>query len=41
MSPPDRSSALHEEIRSHRGCGFEICETATHIVPGEGSHTPT
>ena len=28
--------ALHEEIRTHRGCGFPICETATHIVPGEG-----
>jgi DNA polymerase len=27
---------LHEEIRSHRGCGFEICENATNIVPGEG-----
>ncbi len=31
--------ALHEEIRSHRGCGFAICEEATHIVPGEGSPT--
>ena len=31
--------ALHEEIRNHRGCGFEICEAATHIVPGEGSAT--
>ena len=30
---------LHEEIRRHRGCGFEICESATHIVPGEGSPT--
>jgi uracil-DNA glycosylase family 4 len=29
--------ALHEEIRGHRGCGFEICEKATNIVPGEGS----
>ncbi len=28
---------LHEEIRTHSGCGFEICETATHIVPGEGN----
>jgi uracil-DNA glycosylase family 4 len=27
---------LHEEIRAHGGCGFEICEAATHIVPGEG-----
>ena len=31
--------ALHEEIRSHSGCGFEICENATNIVPGEGSET--
>jgi uracil-DNA glycosylase len=30
---------LNEEIRSHRGCGFEPCETATNIVPGEGSST--
>ncbi len=36
---PDALDALHEEIRTHGGCGFEICETATHIVPGEGSHT--
>ena len=35
MTPLD---SLHEEIRTHRGCGFEICENATHIVPGEGSH---
>ena len=24
------------EIRSHGGCGFEPCETATNMVPGEG-----
>src|SRR5688572_27658094 len=30
-------SALHEEIRTHRACGFEICESATNMVPGEGS----
>jgi len=29
--------ALHEEIRTHGGCGFEICEAATHMVPGEGA----
>jgi uracil-DNA glycosylase family 4 len=29
--------ALHEEIRNHGGCGFEPCETATNMVPGEGS----
>jgi uracil-DNA glycosylase family 4 len=31
--------ALREEIRNHGGCGFEPCETATHMVPGEGSPT--
>jgi uracil-DNA glycosylase family 4 len=30
---------LHEEIRTHGGCGFEICESATHLVPGEGDET--
>ena len=30
---------LHEEIRTHQGCGFEICEAATHFVPGEGDET--
>jgi uracil-DNA glycosylase len=39
MSPPDSLDKLHEEIRTHSGCGFEICENATNIVPGEGSHT--
>jgi DNA polymerase len=28
---------LHEEIRTHSGCGFEICEAATQLVPGEGA----
>lgn len=28
---------IAEEIRSHVPCGFEICEGATHLVPGEGS----
>jgi len=31
--------ALREEIRTHGGCGFEPCETATNMVPGEGSPT--
>src|SRR3954462_9345916 len=31
--------ALREDIRSHGGCGFEPCETATNMVPGEGSAT--
>jgi uracil-DNA glycosylase family 4 len=39
MDPPLSLDALHEEIRTHSGCGFEICEIATHIVPGEGSPT--
>jgi uracil-DNA glycosylase family 4 len=39
MDPPDSLDTLNEEIRTHRGCGFEICAAATHIVPGEGSHT--
>ena len=29
--------ALKEEILAHAGCGFEPCETATRMVPGEGS----
>ena len=29
--------AVAEEIRAHRGCGFEICEQATNLVPGEGA----
>src|SRR5215211_3920728 len=36
-SMDDPLSALHEEIRTHGGCGFEICESATNMVPGEGS----
>ena len=31
--------ALGAEIRAHGGCGFEPCETATHMVPGHGSAT--
>jgi DNA polymerase len=38
-SPLPTLDDLHEEIRSHRGCGFEPCETATNMVPGEGSPT--
>jgi uracil-DNA glycosylase family 4 len=29
--------AIAEEIRAHAGCGFEICESCTQLVPGEGS----
>jgi uracil-DNA glycosylase len=32
-------SDLHEQIRTHGGCGFEICASATNLVPGEGSDT--
>jgi uracil-DNA glycosylase len=39
MSPPLSLDDLHEEIRTHSGCGFEICQTATNIVPGEGNPT--
>jgi DNA polymerase len=28
--------AIAAEIRAHRGCGFEPCETCLHPVPGEG-----
>jgi DNA polymerase len=28
---------LKQEILAHAGCGFEPCETATRMVPGEGS----
>jgi len=36
----DALDELHQEIRTHTGCGFEICEQATNIVPGEGSDSP-
>jgi uracil-DNA glycosylase family 4 len=29
--------AIAAEIRDHVPCGFEICERATNLVPGEGS----
>ena len=28
---------IERDIRAHRGCGFEPCETATNPVPGEGN----
>jgi uracil-DNA glycosylase len=34
--PQVRLRDLHEHIRTHRGCGFAICEGAHHLVPGEG-----
>jgi uracil-DNA glycosylase len=27
---------LQEQVRTHRGCGFEICESAANLVPGDG-----
>jgi uracil-DNA glycosylase len=30
---------IAREIREHVPCGFEICEQATNLVPGEGSPT--
>jgi uracil-DNA glycosylase len=38
-SPLPALDALHEQIRAHGGCGFEVCERATHMVPGEGGPT--
>jgi DNA polymerase len=37
MTREKRLEALHAEIRAHRGCGFEPCETCANPVPGEGS----
>ena len=31
--------AIAVEIRAHVPCGFQICEQATNLVPGEGSAT--
>lgn len=33
-----RLAALADEIRAHKGagCGFEVCETCTQLVPGVG-----
>lgn len=36
MTAAEELAALAEEIRRHRGCGFEPCETCTNPVPGEG-----
>ena len=36
-SPQQRLDAIADEIRGHVPCGFEICEQATHLVPGEGT----
>jgi DNA polymerase len=43
VAPPERPGklldAIAAEIREHVPCGFEICEQATNLVPGEGSAT--
>jgi DNA polymerase len=31
-----RLEQIAEEIRGHRPCGYECCEQATNLVPGEG-----
>jgi len=37
--PQKLLDAIAKEIRDHIPCGFEICEQATNLVPGEGSAT--
>ncbi len=37
MSKAARLDAIAEEVRGHVPCGFEICEQATNLVPGEGN----
>jgi uracil-DNA glycosylase len=31
--------AIADEIRAHATCGFDVCEQAANMVPGEGSAT--
>jgi uracil-DNA glycosylase len=38
-NPQKLLDAIAKEIRDHVPCGFEICEQATNLVPGEGSAT--
>jgi DNA polymerase len=40
--PVDAATRLDEiaaEVRAHEGCGFEVCEAATNMVPGDGPAT--
>jgi DNA polymerase len=37
--PQKLLDAIAQDIRDHVPCGFEICEQATNLVPGEGSAT--
>jgi DNA polymerase len=36
MTKSERLNQIAREIREHRPCGFECCEAATNLVPGEG-----
>jgi DNA polymerase len=37
--PQKLLDAIAAEIREHDTCGFDVCEQATRMVPGEGSAT--
>jgi DNA polymerase len=37
--PQKLLDGIAKEIREHLPCGYEICEQATNLVPGEGSPT--
>jgi uracil-DNA glycosylase len=37
--PQKLLDGIAKEIREHVPCGFEICEQATNLVPGEGNPT--
>ena len=37
--PQQLLEAIADDIRGHVPCGFQICEEATNLVPGEGSAT--
>ena len=36
-TPAGGLTALRDEIVAHGGCGYEPCETATRMVPGDGN----
>ncbi len=37
MSKAERLQAIADEILGHVPCGFEVCEQATNLVPGDGN----
>jgi uracil-DNA glycosylase len=37
--PQKLLDAIADEIRAHATCGFDVCDQATNLVPGEGSAT--